>query len=348
MRWAKMFEVLFMVIYHPVFCSLGRTEALRIEPPLPPTVTPAQPVTFRWVRESGDPTQFGFQKLPSGGPPLNTFTVEEARKQSGEFTLTFTRQRSYSVVAIDLDSNPRRTFFTAPEPVFATSLASTSSGPDLSITPTSSSPPNWPGSTEGSQSGTTYAGSVSPPPTSTTTPQKSKNPILVIVGSTVGGFLGFSLLLLLIVCLRHRRSQVRFPLRNNITELKRYQQDLILKTLTTSDVHIPSKSFMAEQQLGNTGRNYTMEASAQSVAPRLPEQLKVLVPELATLQSQDSADENEHRVVERAVEGLRSQLAAVTQRVAQLESELADSAPPDYAPNPSDLPIELGRPVNSE
>ncbi|KAJ8090042.1 hypothetical protein PM082_018622 [Marasmius tenuissimus] len=318
----------------------------------------AQSMTFAWVRESGDPSQFGFQKLPSDGPPSDTFVVEEADRQSGKATLAFTHLRPYSVVAIDLDSNPR-TFFTAPEPVFATSPTGTSSGSDLrSITPTSSTPNSniQPGSTETSRSESTYE-TESLQPTSTATPQKSKNRIPVVVGSTVGGVLGFSVLLLLITCPRRRRFRVRFPPSFNIPEFERYQQNLI---------HTPLTSSMAQRQLlGDTGRSYTAETSSQSVAPVLQEQLKVPVPELATLQSQDHAEENEHlqvispqeggsgrisvdEAVERAVQGLRSQFAAVTRRIAQLESELAEPAPPDYTSNPSDPPIQLDSPIDCE
>ncbi|KAK1226552.1 hypothetical protein PQX77_010480 [Marasmius sp. AFHP31] len=112
-------------------------------------------------------------------------------------------------------------------------------------------------------------------------------------------------------------------------------------------MHVPPTSSMTQRQLlGKTGRKYTMEKSAQSIAPVLREQLNDPVPKLVTiLQSQDSAEDGSGRisldeVVERAVLGLRSQLAAVTQRVAQLESELAESAPPDYASNPSELSVE--------
>ncbi|KAL0057253.1 hypothetical protein AAF712_016115 [Marasmius tenuissimus] len=64
--------------------------ALRIEPPLPTSVAALQPVTFTWMRESTDPWEFGFRKLPIGAPPSEELRVQH-RGDTGEFTLTFTQ-----------------------------------------------------------------------------------------------------------------------------------------------------------------------------------------------------------------------------------------------------------------
>ena len=87
-RWL----LLFLVRTSLLFSTFRSTFALRIEPPLPSTVTALQPVTFTWIREPKDPERFAFQKLPiNGDGPSEPFDVRGPEGQSGEFTLTFTR-----------------------------------------------------------------------------------------------------------------------------------------------------------------------------------------------------------------------------------------------------------------
>ena len=83
--------LLFLLQNSALFSAFSFTVALRIEPPLPSTVTALQPVTFTWIREPEDPERFAFQKLPiNGNGPSEPFDVLGAQGQSGEFTLTFT------------------------------------------------------------------------------------------------------------------------------------------------------------------------------------------------------------------------------------------------------------------
>ncbi|KAJ8090065.1 hypothetical protein PM082_018645 [Marasmius tenuissimus] len=122
------FSLLFATRFNPVV-------AFRIEPPLPSTITPLQHVPFTWIRDPGDPKQFGFRKLGIGAPPSEILAVDGA-EISGEFTLTFTQELSYSIVAIAPGED--LTFFTAPNLVVATSLDLSSSSASTSPTGISS------------------------------------------------------------------------------------------------------------------------------------------------------------------------------------------------------------------
>ncbi|KAL0056709.1 hypothetical protein AAF712_016686, partial [Marasmius tenuissimus] len=99
----------------------------------------------------------------------------------------------------------------------------------------------------------------------------------------------------------------------------------------------------------NTGRNPMTETESDLALVAQGQKLPIPAP-LPSPQHQRPIENNERsqvsaalradgiasgrndldEVVERAVEGLRSQLNVMAQRVAQLENELAEQAPPDY------------------
>ncbi|KAK1222738.1 hypothetical protein PQX77_014411 [Marasmius sp. AFHP31] len=196
----------------PFFPKFSSVVAFRIEPPLPPTVTPHHGVAFTWIRDDKDPRKFGFQKIPHGHDPSEIFSVIQGDKDglSGEFTLTFTHEVPYQIVAVNTD--PTSTFFTAPNLVVAahteahqgTESTGTSPGSDSGATSTS---------TPSDANDPHLASTVSPgginDPSSTpanTTP-KSKGPIPIIVGSTIGGVVFLLLLILSMIFLRRRHRR---------------------------------------------------------------------------------------------------------------------------------------------
>ncbi|KAJ8090093.1 hypothetical protein PM082_018673 [Marasmius tenuissimus] len=271
MRRRRLFTLPFIILLEIFLLSsrLGFAVPLRIEPPLPPTVTALQPVTFSWIRESGDPKLFGFQKLPTERPPSETFTVSRLDSaDSGAFTLTFTQARSYAVVALDLDSKPS-IFFTAPntvlaalspEPRFPGEQTGINTGSSLDGA-AATSPPD----STSSPGPTAAATSTSPPQTSTTTSKDSKNSTPMIVGGAVGGVV-FLLLFILAMILLCRRCRRRFTAENE--SLFHRDKMVLQKPIGSADGYgYDSK----EKERANNGTNSDttlLEGSHKTEAPR--------------------------------------------------------------------------------
>ncbi|KAK1234525.1 hypothetical protein PQX77_002270 [Marasmius sp. AFHP31] len=291
------------------------TTALKIEPPLPSIITVLQPVAFTWIREPGDPEHFGFQKLPTGRPPSEVFTVFREDKKRGEFMITFSVTTPNALAAIDLDSNNQVTFFTGDNLVIlpatqtanspaSPSTQSTSSSPAITNSssvfgttaqPTVTSDPIVPATT--SQRNGEIVTSSPPAPTAAEFPHKSENSTPIIVGSTVGGVL---LLLVIILVLRYRppNSCVGSVLASPKCH-HRHRQSFGITPRPIPAPHVPPSSSRPPDDYAEPGRSGDLE------------------------------------VMERAFQGLRNQVSIMAQRMAQLESELVEQGPPDYTSNPS-------------
>ncbi|KAJ8072127.1 hypothetical protein PM082_015685 [Marasmius tenuissimus] len=310
------------------FCS---TAALRIEPPLPSAVTALRPVALTWIREPGDPEHFGFRKLPNGRPPTKIFTVFQDDNERGEFTLTFSAATPNSLVAINLDSSNRVTFFTGDSLIVlpATQTASSPTSPsqangsnqllspsisdDFSGTPprltsrsaatTSSSPVSSTKTQPNITADPIVPATTSepnpeivtspPPPTATVaeSPQNPGNSKAIIVGSTVGG--GFLLLLIILVLRYRRRIQVGLRLRT-----RGRRRDF---GITDLRIFAPPSSSVSPSSLDGSHA--------------------------------ETPGRGDLEIMERAFQGLCSQFGVLEQRMAQLESELAEQGPPDYTSN---------------
>ncbi|KAK1218988.1 hypothetical protein PQX77_018304, partial [Marasmius sp. AFHP31] len=174
-------------------------------------------------------------------------------------------------------------------------------------------------------------------------PQESKTTVPRVVGCTiVGGVLGFTLLLLIIILIRYRRFRVALA-----RKFHRHRQNFNITALPISTPHVvtPSSSLSERKLLRNAGRNQI----TQSLLPAA-QNWKLPIPEPPlTLQLRDHTEDAERsrepphlqadgtagrndldEGVERAVQVLQSQFDVMAQRVAQLESDLAEHSPPDY------------------
>ncbi|KAJ8090055.1 hypothetical protein PM082_018635 [Marasmius tenuissimus] len=325
---ADMRAELLVVVFYPLLSAILCTSALRIEPPLALKVPRLRPVTFTWIREPGDPENFGFQKLGRVGlinVPSETFSVEGADRASGEFTLTFTAIVPYFVVAINLDASPS-TFFTAsngpnlihPVPSSTQGLGASNSGlgPGITSIPAPPTPFGWPSEPTETQA---------MPSTSTITPQKS-----VIIGAVVG-LSGFILLLLIIVTFcRHHRLRVGSACVLNFPKFHRYRQSIGIRALSVSIPDTPFPSSVGQRQLlGISTQSPVLVAQAQQPRVLLPVSLPSshlqhqiededyshgLTPPQADGTAASWSDLGEE--VKRAVQGLQSQFSVIAQRVA--------------------------------
>ncbi|KAJ8090068.1 hypothetical protein PM082_018648 [Marasmius tenuissimus] len=315
-------------------------------------VEPFQPVAFTWIRDLGDLGRFGFQKNRIGRPS-KTFLVEAADRGSGVFTLTFKNTVSFTIVAIDLDETlSGSTFFTAPSPIFVVPTRVTSQETNREtgtlvtntspVTTTSLSPtPNPDGLPETTRTTSTE---TSAPPTSTT-PHESKTTMPRVVGcAIVGGVLGLALLLLIVMLIHYRGFRVALTRKFRSHQ---HQQCFNITALPISTPHVTPSSSLAERKLlRNAGKNQIAQsllpvAQKRNVPnPQSPPTLQLrdhtedteCSRELPHLQADGTAaDRNDlDKGMERVVQVLQSRFDVMAQRVAQLESELADHLPPDY------------------
>ncbi|KAL0056679.1 hypothetical protein AAF712_016714 [Marasmius tenuissimus] len=175
----------------------------------------------------------------------------------------------------------------------------------------------------------------------------SKSPVPIIVGSTVGGFL-FLLIVIVVLCRRRFRMGFKFK----FPELHRSRQSLSDPTLPIFTPHDHSSSSMGQRELPrDTGRNQAVQSLGtvfQERKPPTPELLSQLQLQNPTghyecsqgsrpPQADGTGQHNVDELVERAVQGLQSQLDVMALRMFQLEGEVAEQAPPRYTPsgNPS-------------
>ncbi|KAK1215033.1 hypothetical protein PQX77_022383 [Marasmius sp. AFHP31] len=142
--------------------------------------------------------------------------------------------------------------------------------------------------------------STLPPPTATAAESDNSTP--VIIGSTVGGIFGILLLLVVILVLRYRRRIQAVGITHKLSAGHHWhRQNFGITPLPISAPHVPPSSLRSPDNHAELGRG-------------------------------------DLEVMERAVQGLRSQVGVMAQRVAQLESELVEQGPPDYTSNSSHPP----------
>ncbi|KAG7087128.1 hypothetical protein E1B28_013107 [Marasmius oreades] len=295
-------------IYTLVSTCLTST-AFHISPPLPSAVVTGQAVPFNWTRDlSTDPSEFSFQTIHGEGPsfPDSTYPVDkdEAGRENGWFTLTFTRPAYYNVIAID---NSTRAFFQAPVVIVVThSTASDTNSPGPSITATNDVNSN------------TSIGNPTPasepetnrPPTSTAPPQtlsgtsaSSRNIKPTVIGSVVGGTV---FLLLLLFFIRYRRNK---PSRRLIPT-----PYLDMKPFSGPYMDIRERKIQLLSQ--REGLERDLEAYEQASQG-------------SNSRTEDVPDSINESNQEGVVQVFRRQIELLTQRMAAMEA--VTMAPPDYS-----------------
>ncbi|KAJ8090063.1 hypothetical protein PM082_018643 [Marasmius tenuissimus] len=263
-------------------------------------------------------------KIINNGPGTreSTVTVTQTRSPTPEASTTSTSPSSSSSPSTDSSAT-----ITDSSSVFSTTIPPATTS-DINLVPTAHSQSN------------------------VGTPQNPKISIPIIAGSIISGVL---FLLLVIVVLRRCQFRGKFTHRFESLGFRRHRQSFGITALPMFTPHVPKALYSkAQRELPvNRGTDQPTERSGlgQSLAPTVREKLPIpkstpppsfwnhtehdersqgfLVPPHA-----DGDNRNILKSMERAFQGLRSQFGVMAQRVAQLESELAEQAPPDYTSSP--------------
>ncbi|KAK1234524.1 hypothetical protein PQX77_002269 [Marasmius sp. AFHP31] len=203
-----------------------------------------------------------------------------------------------ALAAIDLDSSKHATFYTGHNLVVLPQIVNSHATPPTTSTSSLAVPTDSLSPVSGATGRSTITSTLPPP---TATAAESDNSTPVIIGSTVGGVFGILLLLVVILVLRYRR-RIQVGITRKLSDSHhRHRQTFGITPLPISALHVPPSSSRSPDDHVEPGRG-------------------------------------DLEVMERAVQGLRSQVGVMAQRVAQLESELVEQGPPDYTSNSSHPP----------